>query len=486
MSQMVSTVDVEEETTSEASLEAATEAATEAALELQYHQPSHVEQYGVEPIPAALKTVRWYDLFVIVVNFMINPATILTAGMAVAAGLSFWAAVVAQVLGCLVAFSAYVIMATVGVDYGIPGQVAARITFGILGSRWGTSLLRSIASVYWFAFQSIAGAIVITGAWNRWSGGHHSLLLVSIVFSLGQVLVAVFGYNWLKSLSRLAFPIKLVILTSLLLAMNRYSSPSFHMGHVLHYAGRVGRSGWSWPVLVVWLNGMAAAWLTMVTDAADFCRYSRSRADMWVGTISAAVIGTVFASFIGAYGAAATLGSNANIFTVVTAISTSGSMLLAIVVLIVLENWTINVLNLYTGGLSLANMFESVGRFWTTLAIGVAGVLLSTQPLVVQGYMQFTTDLGNLFAPVAGVLLADYVLVKRGQIELAALSRRNGPYWYWHGISPVAFGWVLIGLCVYLWTPVIYVQSLVTVVVTGTGFYLSTQLLRRYFVDAQP
>lgn len=141
----------------------------------------------------------------------------------------------------------------------------------------------------------------------------------------------------------------------------------------------------------------------------------------------------------------------------------------------------INVLNLYTGGLSLANMFEGVGRFWTTLAIGVAGVALSTRPAVVQGYVQYTTDLGNLFAPIAGVLLADYIFVKHGRLELTALYRKGGPYWYWHGFNPVALAWVAVGLCVYLWTPVIYIQSLATVLVTGTGYFVSMRLLLPHF-----
>ena len=48
-----------------------------------------IEGFGIEPIPEALKTVRWPDLFVLVSNFLVNPGTILMGGLAVAAGLSF-------------------------------------------------------------------------------------------------------------------------------------------------------------------------------------------------------------------------------------------------------------------------------------------------------------------------------------------------------------------------------------------------------------
>jgi hypothetical protein len=47
----------------------------------------------------------------------------------VAAGLSFQAALAAGFFGTIVALVFYLIMATLGVDYGIPGQVATRVRF---------------------------------------------------------------------------------------------------------------------------------------------------------------------------------------------------------------------------------------------------------------------------------------------------------------------------------------------------------------------
>src|SRR5271163_5365034 len=86
-----------------------------------------IEGYAIEPIPDELKTVRWPDLFLLVSNFLINPSTILIGGLAVASGLSFWATILSSTLGIVLAFAAYIVMATVGVDYGITGQVACRM-----------------------------------------------------------------------------------------------------------------------------------------------------------------------------------------------------------------------------------------------------------------------------------------------------------------------------------------------------------------------
>jgi hypothetical protein len=43
--------------------------AIENELQQRYHQPKGVEQFGIEAIPEELKTVKWYDLFSIILNW---------------------------------------------------------------------------------------------------------------------------------------------------------------------------------------------------------------------------------------------------------------------------------------------------------------------------------------------------------------------------------------------------------------------------------
>jgi NCS1 family nucleobase:cation symporter-1 len=238
-----------------------------------------------------------------------------------------------------------------------------------------------------------------------------------------------------------------------------------------------GVLGWHWPVFVVWCNSMAAGWIVMITDAADFCRYSRSRVDMWVGTGLAALSGCSLCTFVGAYGAAATYGKVPGLFVLAVDMSASRWTLVAVLVVIVLDNWTINVLNLYTGGLSLSNIFESIGRFWTTLAVGLASVVLSGFPSLVSGYLQYNVALGNLFAPVAGILLADYLFVRLRRVQVTALFLKGGPYWYWKGFNPVAIFWTLTGFWIYFAIPAVWMQTPTTVLLVGAGYLLSMHLL---------
>jgi NCS1 nucleoside transporter family len=451
-------------------------------LSQRYRQPRAVEQFGIEAVPENKRDVRWYDLFSIVLNFLVNPGTVLVAGLAVASGLSFWGALLVEIAGITLAFTVYVIMATVGVDYGIPGQVATRMSFGLRGSKWLPSLLRTVASVYWFAFQTIAGALGITAVARELFGVQLSVALVSLVFAVFQVLVATVGYSSLKVLSRFAFPVKLLITGYLIFALMTYDDASFAPSAVFSWGGSVG---WQWALLALWINTIASAWFSMVTDAADFCRYSRTRLDMWIGTLAAAIVGTVIATVLGAYAVAATEGTNGDAWDVLARIAT-GPGLVAILVVIVLDNWTINVLNLYTGGLSLANMVTRLGRFWGTLAISAVGVILSVFPALTNQYASYMTTMGNVFAPIAGVLIADYVLVKRMRVDVPALFDRAGAYWYWQGFNWIAVAWTVLGFGIYMLVPQGMIKNLTTMLLVLIGYTLTVRLaVRRSEVAAR-
>jgi len=451
------------------------QASLEEHIRHRYRQPKGVEQFGIEPIPEGKKTVGGFDIFSILLGLALNPGSILVGGLAVVSGLSFLGAVSAITIGMAIAVAAYAIMATVGVDYGLPGQVGTRMAYGLRGAKWFPSLIRTFASIYWFAFQTVAGSLALIAVLERLTGRHYSLVTVSLLFALLQALVAIVGYESLKYLSRAALPLKIGILLFALMVMATHNDPHFAPSAVLSYAGS---NKANWVLFVTWLNVTAANSLTMVTDSADFCRYTRGRFDMWWGTIAGKWGGAVFSAILGAYAAAATQGEVANMFQVVARLTSGWLPLLLLIVVIALDNWTINVLNLYTGGLSLSNIFEGLGRFWSTLIISVLGVALSVFPDVVNGYTSYVGMLGNLFSPIAGILIADYLFVKRMRVDIVALFEPNGPYRYWHGFNLIAVLWTVIGFLIYMFLiPQAWIQTLCTMVITAFGYGLTTRMV---------
>ena len=449
----------------------------ERRLRARYRQPAGVEQFGIEPVPEELKTVRWFDLFSIMFNFLINPGTMLAGGLMVAAGLSFQTALAAGFFGTIVALVFYLIMATLGVDYGIPGLVATRAVYGLRGAKVIPSLLRALVTIYWFSFQTLVGAMAIVAVLAKVTGITYPLIWVSVIFGLIQACVAVIGFGSLKVLARVALPIKVIVLGYLFILFAYHDDPNFDLTRVLSYPGA---GGWSWVLFAGWLNVTIAGWLTNITDAADFARYTRSRTDMWIGTLAAGALGALLSTALGAYGAAATLGKVTNPFVLTAQVETSWVAFLAVLVFLCVDDWTINVLNLYSGGLSLSNMFEWLGRFWTTLIVSVAGVALCGVPDVLD-FFRYVSMFGNVFSPVAGVLVFDYLFVRRMQIDVAALYDPKGCYRYWLGLNPIAVAWTAIGflICTYVISTA-WIPALLTLLITGVG-YLLTVCVVGYF-----
>ena len=438
-----------------------------------YRQPKNVEQYGIEQVPEEKRIVKWYDIFFMVINFLMNPGMILIGGVAVASGLSFWAAITSVILGIAVAFGAYLVMATIGVDHGVSGAVATRMVYGVRGSKYTVSLFRAITAIYWFSIQTIVGAAAIVVVINKLFQTEVSVVAVSLTFAIFQIVIATFGYNWLKFLSRVALPIKLIALIFVCYLFMTHDDPNYAIPKVFGYEGTIG---WGWGAFIVSLNSLTAIWLSMTTDAADFCRYSRTRVDMWIGTMAAACIGTFTSAFVGAYSAAATLGKVPNGLEGAASIASSGIALFIILLLVVLDNWTINVLNIYTGSLSVVNMIPKLGRFWATLIVSVIGVGLSIFPTMLDKLQATMTVSGIFYAPLAAILITDYVFVKKGRLVVDQLFDDHGIYRYTNGWNVPALIWTVIGFFIYQVTPPEYFQSAICLILTGLGYYLHQRL----------
>lgn len=210
-----------------------------------------MEQFGIEPIPTEKRTVGWFDIFAIIFGFALNSGSIMTGGLAVVAGLSFLGAVVSITAGTMLAMIFYLVMATLGADYGIPGQVATRMTYGLRGAKYVPSLLRTIASTYWFAFQTVAGAIAVVAVLQHWTGVHYSLITVSLILGFLQAVVAIVGYDSLKFLSRAALPFKVVVLWYVMYLLMTHDDPNFAPANA--YAGLPSSN---WILFVTWGNAV--------------------------------------------------------------------------------------------------------------------------------------------------------------------------------------------------------------------------------------
>jgi cytosine permease len=113
------------------------------------------------------------------------------------------------------------------------------------------------------------------------------------------------------------------------------------------------------------------------------------------------------------------------------------------------QTFAANLTNVYTGGLSLVSSLPSLGRVWATVLVGACAVVLSGFPSLIEEAQAWITHLGNLAAPITGVVLADYLVRNRGRIDVDALFDPAGRYRYLRGVNVEAVVAVAAGVAVF-------------------------------------
>jgi NCS1 nucleoside transporter family len=433
-----------------------------------------VEEYGVEPIPDELKTVGWRDLFAINFTFFLNPVMYVLGALAVVAGgLPLWWAVAAMVLGQAIAYACLLVIAQPGVDYGLPGQVAMRASLGYWGARLLSSPYRVIAATYWFAAQALAGALGLQALIQAMTGHHVSLVPMAIALAVVHAVLAVLGFDVMRYVLRVVLPVSLA-LTGVLIALFAASDdPNFAPS----YAFDSPEQHLTWVGFATFVTVACGSSLTLVGNIADFCRYTPTRRDMRIGLGASSLLAIALTTFVGGWAAAAT--GDINPFVAVAELTSNNALLFVMAVAIVVQGLAANITNVYTAGLSLVNTVPRLGRLYATVIVAAISVALSAFPDFVDHAQRWITHLGNIAAPLTGVVLADYVLVHRQRIDVAALFDPNGRYRYLNGLNAAAIGAVAIGVGVYYAVPQSWVKAL-----WGLGVAAAAYLALRPLQDA--
>ena len=412
-----------------------------------------VEEYGIEPIPAELRTVGWRDLFAINFTFFVNPVMYVLGALAVVdGGLPLPWAVAAMVLGQALAYAILVVVAQPGVDDGLPGQVAMRASLGYWGARLLSSPYRIVAATYWFAAQALTAALGFQAIMLVLTGTRYPLVPVALALAVFHALLAVLGFDVTRYLLRIVLPVSLLF-TALLVGLFLTSDdPAYALGRVLDSPDQ----SLTWVGFATYVTVMCGASLTLVTSVADYCRYTPTRRDMRIGYAGSAIAAAAVTTFVGGYAAAAT--GEVNPFVAVAGVTSVSVLLVVMLAAIVVQGIAANVTNTYTAGLSLVNAVPTLGRVRATVVVAVLAVALSAFPDMIERAQDWITHLGNLGAPLAGVVLADYAIVQRMRIDVPALFDPRGRYAYVRGVNLAAVAAVAVGVAIYYGVPDAWVK----------------------------
>jgi nucleobase:cation symporter-1, NCS1 family len=120
---------------------------------------------------------------------------------------------------------------------------------------------------------------------------------------------------------------------------------------------------------------------------------------------------------------------------------------------------------IYASAVGLRNFSALQRRSWTTLLLltitPVALVGIFVPELFFARFGNFLALIGVSFAPLCGIQIVDYFVLRRRHLEVRAIYSARSDYVFWHGVNPAALAALAVGCSTYvlLLNPLTYRSS---------------------------
>ncbi|MEF3405062.1 purine-cytosine permease family protein [Agromyces sp. CCNWLW203] len=316
--------------------------------------------------------------------------------------MTFGEAALALLLGSIILEVIMCIVGIIGQKEGLNTALLARWTgFGEIGASL-VGLAIGISLIGWFGIQSAISAesldVLMPGVMPAWAW--------SLIFGLAVTAIVAFGFKGMQWLANITVPLFLI-----LVGWSVISELAQHDIMELLTGPAPG------PAMSVWTGtGVVAGGLIVgAIITADMTRFNRSKADV----IKQTVVGVSLGEFV--IGLAGVLLAHAAASGNIVAIVTSSIGFVGLIIVIT-GTLKINDWNLYSSTLGLVNFIstafnKNLHRVTTTIVLGIVGSVLAAVGILGQ-FTEFLIILGVAFPPIAGIMVAEYFVVKRWRRDL--------------------------------------------------------------------
>ena len=415
----------------------------------------------IAPVPAARRDWKAISFFSLWVGMAVNIPAYMIAASLVNGGMSWQQAMFTVLLGNLIVFIPMSLSGHAGTKYGIPFPVFARAAFGISGAHI-PALLRAIVACGWFGIQTwIGGAAIYTillifwpvaaelpAVLPAWMGVQLVQFACFMVFWAMNIWLIWKGINSIRILEHIAAPFLLLCGLGLLVWAYQQADG---FGPMLEAESKFKTSAEFWNLFWPSLTAMVGFWATLTLNISDFTRYARSQRAQVFGQLSGLPTTMTFFAFIGVAVTSATIVIFGEAIwdpvVLVRRFESTWLVLFAMLAVIIATISTNAAANVVGPANAFSNMLPAKIDFKRGGYItGVIGIIIMPWKLIADpsGYI-FTWLIGYsaLLGPVIGIILVDYFLIRKTQLDIADLYRRKGRY---GGVNPRAITALIIGI----------------------------------------
>jgi nucleobase:cation symporter-1, NCS1 family len=379
---------------------------------------------------------------------------------------SFINFVIAIGLGSLIIFVLMNLIGYAGEKTGVPYPVLARASFGVWGANLA-AMVRAIVACFWYGAQTAAASGAMVALLIRNEAildfhktshflGHSGLEVICYVLIWAlQLLIIQRGMETVRKFQDWAGPAVWVAMLVLAIGLCvKAGGFSFDHGIPMDVllektkdAGVSGEPGSFWALMAVgatWVTYFAALYLNFC----DFSRYAKNKQAVKTGNLWGLPVNLIAFSLVAGVTTIAAFKVYGEVLLHPEQISAKfDSWVLALIAAVSFAAATLGinvVANFVSAAFDISNVFPRKISFKRGgyIAAGIALVLYPFAPWEGNA-AHFVNAIGATMGPLLGIILVDFYLIAKGQVNVQALYEEHGEYRYqggWNVNALVAAG----------------------------------------------
>jgi putative hydroxymethylpyrimidine transporter CytX len=372
----------------------------------------------IQPLDSSAKRLGGLDFFLLWAGVAISLAEIWAGGFL--APMGFWMGFWAILLGHVVGNTFMALGGVMGSDQGIMSMVSVRPSFGIRGSNIA-AVFNILQLVGWASIMLIiggrAGAILGKPLGGIFASNQFWIVLIG----LGTLLWAFYtGKTIWKVLQTTAvIALLLVAVVMSYVSFNEFGGSMF----------KSGTGGMAFMIGMDLVIAMPISWMPLVADYSRFGKQTTSIFwNTWWGYF-------IVSCWMYVLGLAATLVTGAqDPGTLILEIMGRVGLAMPALIMVVLSTITSDFPDIYSATCSMMNISKRISANAFMCFTGVLSIAVALF-FPMEQYENFLFFIGAMFVPLFGVVLTDYFLIRKRQLNLDDLDKEGGEYWYWNGFN---------------------------------------------------
>jgi NCS1 nucleoside transporter family len=385
-----------------------------------YDPEIQFDEHGIEPIPEADRDSTPLRQFWIWAGANIAPINWVLGALGIILGLSLVETMLVVIIGNVVGCALFGLFCIMGSRTGVNQMVLSRAAFGRRGA-YLPATAQMLMTMGWLGVNTWVVLDLVLGIFKNMgydNPGTGTKYAVGIGIMAVQVVIAIVGFYLIQTFEKWTVPVAAAFMIVIsILAWTKVDVVWTHS---------TVSGGDKWTSITQLMTAIGIGWgITWLTWSSDYTRFIKpgtpDRKVFW-STSLGIFIPTVWLAFVGASVASAT--ATADPAAIVTAAFGTG---VSILVLFVVMHGPVatNILNLYSASLAALSLDIRLKRWIISVIVSIVGTITL---IVFIESNNFASDFDKWLASVVvwisawgGVMLIDYFLLRRGNIDVKAL-----------------------------------------------------------------